>query len=150
DLIAADETDAHHVDERVARVLGRERDLAADRGAAEAVAVPADAGDDAVHELTRLGRVGLAEAERVEDRDRPGAPREDVPENAAHAGRRALKRLDERGMIVALDLEDHGPAVADVDRARVLARSLQDVRAALRQARQEDARVLVGAVLGPE
>jgi len=36
-------------------------------------------------------------------------------------------------MIVAPDLEDDRPAVADVDRARVLARPLQDVRAGLRQ-----------------
>src|SRR5262249_10500386 len=46
-LIAANETDAHHVDERVARVFRCERDLAADGGAAETVAVPADARHDA-------------------------------------------------------------------------------------------------------
>src|SRR5256885_1525633 len=65
-------------------------------------------------------------------------------------GRRYLKRLDERRMVVALDLEDHRPAVTDVDRARILAGPLEHVRAALRQARQEHARMLVGAVLGPE
>jgi hypothetical protein len=150
DLIGADQADAHHVDERIARVFRREGDLAAHRRAAEAVAVPADARDDAVHELLHPGLVELAEAERVEDRDRARAHREDVAQNAADTRRRALERLDERRMIVALDLEDDRPAVADIDRARVLARALQDVRAGLRQAREEDARVLVGAVLRPE
>ena len=79
-----------------------------------------------------LGLVELAEAERVEDRDRTRAHREDVAQNAADTRRRALERLDERRMIVALDLEDDRPAVADIDRARVLARALQDVRARLR------------------
>src|SRR5262249_56666899 len=124
----------------VARVLGRERDLAADRRAAEAVAVPADARDDAGHELARLGLVELAEAERVEDRDRPRSHREDVAQDAAHAGRGALERLDERGVIVALDLEDDRPAVADVDRARVLTWPLQHVWARLGQPREEHAR----------
>src|SRR4029453_4510 len=121
---------------------------AADRRAAEAVAVPADARHDAVHELARLGIVELAEPERIENRDRARAHREDVTEDSADARGRALERLDERRMIVALDLEDHGPAVADVDRAGVLAGPLQHVRAALRQAGEKDARVLVGAVLG--
>jgi len=35
---------------------------------------------------------------------------------------RALKRLDERRMIVGLDLEGAGPSVADVDDARILSR----------------------------
>src|SRR5439155_4240696 len=98
-----------------------ERDLAADRRAPEAVAVPADARHHAVHELARLGIVELAEAERIEDRDRTGAHREDIAENSADAGRGTLEWLDERRMIVALDLEDHGPAVADIDGAGVLA-----------------------------
>src|SRR4029450_2037621 len=127
-----------------------EGDLAAHRRTAEAVTVPADPGHDSVDELPRLGAVELAEPERVENGDGPRPHREDVAEDAAHAGRRALERLDERRMVVALDLEDDRPAVADVDRAGVLAGALEHVRTALRQARQEHARVLVGAVLGPE
>src|SRR6185295_1333005 len=100
---------------------------AADRRAAKTVAVPADARYDAVHERARLGIVGVAEAQRIEDRDRSGAHREDVAQDAADAGGGALERLDVRGVIVALDLEDDGPAVADVDRAGIFARPLQDV-----------------------
>src|SRR2546426_1698840 len=47
--------------------------------------------------------------------------REDVPQDPADTGGGALERLDERWVVVALDLEDDGPAVADVDRPRVLA-----------------------------
>ena len=67
--------------------------------------------------------VERAEADRVERRDRPRAHREDVAQDAAHAGRRALRRLDERRVVVALDLEDHREAVADRDGAGVLARA---------------------------
>jgi hypothetical protein len=44
----AGQTDAQHVDERVARVDGVEDDLAADGRNPDAVAVAADAGDDAL------------------------------------------------------------------------------------------------------
>ena len=91
-------------------------------------------GHDAVHEAARPRIGGVAEAQRVEQRDRPRAHREDVAQDAAHPGGRALERLDERGVVVALDLEDHRPAVADVDGAGVLAGPLQDARARLGQA----------------
>ena len=52
-------------------------------------------------------------------------------------------------MVVRLDLEDRGEAVADVDGAGVLARPLDDARARRRQRLQMDARALVAAVLGP-
>src|SRR5439155_1095298 len=70
--------------------------------------------------------------------------------NAADAGGRALERLDERGVIVALDLEDHGPAVTDVDRTRVLTGPLEHARPLGGKPAQVGARVLVGAVLRPE
>ena len=90
-----------------------------------------------------------AEPQRVQQRDRPRAHREDVADDAADAGRRALIRLDERRMVVRLDLEDRGEAVADVDRAGVLARTLQHLRPFGRQRPQVHARALVAAVLGP-
>ena len=68
-------------------------------------------------------RVELAEAERVENRDRPGADREDVAEDAADPGRGALEGLDRARVVVGLDLEGDRVAVADVDRAGVLART---------------------------
>ena len=68
------------------------------------------------------GSVERPEAQRIHHRDRPRAHGEDVAQNAADAGRRALKRLDEAGMVVRFDLERDRVAAADVDDAGVLAR----------------------------
>ena len=95
------------------------------------------------------GCVERAEAQRVQQRDRPRAHREDVAEDAADAGGGALKRLDERGMVVRFDLEDGREAVADVDDAGVLAGPLQHLRTLGRQLLQMHARALVAAVLAP-
>src|SRR5436190_1347340 len=73
-------------------------------------------------------RVQLAETQRVEAGDGARANGEDVAQNAAHARRRALVRLDERRMVVRLHLERRHPAVADVDDAGVLARPLHHAR----------------------
>ena len=89
------------------------------------------------------------EAQRVEQRDRPRAHREDVADDAADAGGRALVGLDERRVVVRFDLEDGGEPVADVDGAGVLPGSLQHARAGRRQRLQMHARALVAAVLRP-
>ena len=130
-------------------VAGVEVDLAADGRHADAVAVAADAADHAADQVARARVIEAAEAQRVEVGDRPRAHGEDVAQDAADAGRRALVRLDERRVVVALDLEDHREAVADRDRAGVLARALQDARPARRQLAQHGARALVAAVLRP-
>jgi hypothetical protein len=53
-------------------------------------------------------------------------------------------------MVVRLDLERDRLAAAEVDHARVLARALEDALALARQLLQQQGRVLVAAVLGPE
>jgi hypothetical protein len=53
-------------------------------------------------------------------------------------------------MVVALDLEGHGFALAEVDDAGVLAWALEDAGRFRREALEEQRRVLVAAVLGPE
>src|SRR5207245_1906651 len=68
----------------------------------------------------------------------------------ADSGRRALVGLDRGGVVVALDLERHRLALAEVDDARVLARPLEDARGRGGQAAEEPRRVLVRAVLRPE
>ena len=93
--------------------------------------------------------LGRAEAQEIERRDRPRAHGEDVAQNAAHSGRRALIGLDERGVVVRLHLEDADLAVADVDDAGVLAGPVDDLRALGRQLAQMQARRLVGAMLVP-
>ena len=127
-----------------------EGDLAADGRDADAVAVAGDAGDHALEDAARTSRrVERAEAQRIQQRDRPRAHREDVADDAADAGGRALIRLDERRVVVRFDLEDGGQPVADVHGAGVLAGPLQHARALGRQRLQVHARALVAAVLGP-
>jgi len=53
-------------------------------------------------------------------------------------------------VVVRLDLERDGDALAEVEDAGVLARALQDALALRRQPSQERRRVLVPAVLRPE
>ena len=76
-----------------------------------------------------MGLVERAESQRIEQRNRTRAHREDVTEDAADTGRRALVRLDRAGVVVRLDLEHACESVADVDGAGVLARSLEHARA---------------------
>ena len=93
--------------------------------------------------------VDRSEAQRIHDRDRPRAHGENIAQNAADAGRRALKRLDVAGVIVRFDLERDHPAAADSDDAGVLARPLHHVFAGGRELLQMNARAFVGAVLAP-
>ncbi len=149
DLVGVGEADGHRVDEDVAVIAGVEAHLAADRRHAEGIAVAADAGDDAGDEMPRPGMLGRAEAQRIEAGDRPRAHGEDVAQNAADAGGRALVGLDVARVVVALHLEDHGLAVADVDHAGILAGALDHPGRLGRQAAQMDARGFVRAVLVP-
>ena len=70
-----------------------------------------------------------SKAQTVHRRDRPRAHREDVAQNSANARCGALKRLDERRMIVRFDLESGAPAVAEIHNAGVLARRHDDALA---------------------
>ena len=63
--------------------------------------------------------VQWAEEEGVEEGDGAGTHAEDVADDAADAGGRALVRLDGGGVVMGLDFHDDGEAVADGDRARV-------------------------------
>jgi hypothetical protein len=143
--------EGHRVDEAVVLVRGLEVDLAADRRHADRVAVVADAGDGVVEQVARaLRALGLAEAQRVEHRDRPRAEGEDVAQDAAHAGGGALEGLDRARVVVRLDLEGADQPAADVDGAGVLAGAHDDVAALGRQRPQQPLGVLVGAVLAPQ
>ena len=93
--------------------------------------------------------VRLAEAQEVEAGDRARAHGENVAQDAADAGRRALIGLDERRMVVAFHLEDARQTVADIDDARILARPLDHPGGFRRQAAQMQARGFVGAMLVP-
>src|SRR5688500_9608599 len=103
-MVAAHETDAHRVHQRVLEITGFERDMTADVGYADAVPVIGDPADDAGEESPRAWRARWSEEQRVQHGGRPRPHREDVAQDPAHAGRRALIRLDRGRMVVALDL----------------------------------------------
>ena len=149
DLVGARQAGAHGVDEDVVVVALVEVGLPADGRHADAIAVAADAGDDAVDEVARLGVVRGAEAQRVEVGDGARAHGEHVAHDAADAGGGALVGLDVARVVVALHLEDDAVAIAEVDDAGVLAGALDHLLAGGRQRAQPDARGFVGAVLAP-
>src|ERR1019366_1623143 len=106
--------------------------------------------NDAGHQVSNARRVERTEAQRVEHRDRSRAHGEDVTENAADAGGRALIRLDGGRMVVRLDLERHGESVTDRDHAGVLTGTLQHVRRRGREFPEQGPRMFVRAVLAPQ
>src|SRR5207302_6197142 len=120
-----------------------------DVGDADAVSVERDAAGDPRDRAADAGIAWVSEEERVQDGGRPSAHREDVTEDSADARSRALERLDGGRVVVALDLEDAEESIAEIDGARVLARSHGDGRAARGQRPQELLGVLVRAVLAP-
>ena len=67
-----------------------------------------------------------SEAQRIQQKFRPRAHRKDVANDSADAGGRALERLDRARMIVTLDLERDGPAIADIDHAGVFFAGLDE------------------------
>ena len=95
-------------------------------------------------------KVGLAEPEPVEERDRPRSHRDHVAQDPADPRRGALERLDGGRVVVRLDLERDRGAVAEVEHAGVLAGALQDALARRGEPLQERGGVLVAAVLRPE
>ena len=149
DLVGSGQAHRHGVDQNVAVVAGVELRRAAYRRHAEGVAVAADPGHHARHQVFRAGMRRIAEAQQVQARDRPRTHGEHVAQDAADAGRRALVGLDVGGVVVALHLEDAGLAVTDVDHAGVFARPLDHPGRGGRQRAQMQARGLVGAVLVP-
>ncbi len=155
ELLARGEAESHRVDEAVLLVGALEVDLAAHGRHADRVAVVADPGDGAVEQITgavvRIGRISrLAEAQRVEYGDRPGADREDVTQDPPDPRGGALEGLDGAGMVVGLDLEGAHEPAADVDGAGVLAGTHHDMLALGGQGSQQLLGVLVGAVLAPQ
>ena len=148
-LVVAKHAQREHVHQRIAVVALFEDALAADRRHAEAVAVMRDAGNHALENSAIARHVQRAESQRVHYGDRPRSHGKDVTQNSADAGGRALKRLDETGMVVRFDLERDRVPVADVDDAGVLAGTLQNPLAARRKFLQMQARAFVRAMLAP-
>jgi len=67
-----------------------------------------------------------AETQRVQTKFGTRAHRENVANDSANAGGRALKRLDRARVIMTLDLERNRPAVTNVDDAGIFFASLDE------------------------
>ena len=149
-FLLSKEPDAHRVHEGIPFVGGIEHHVAGHGGDADTVPVITDPLHDAGHEIPHARRLEGAEAKGVEHRDRTRAHGEDIAQDPPHAGGGALVGLDRRRMVMRLDLERDGEAVADGDDPGVLPGALQDPGGLGREGLQDGARVLVGAVLAPE
>src|SRR6185503_11059762 len=149
-ILFSEHADAHRVNQRVAGVTRREVHLAAQRRDPDAVAVVADAVHHTAEQIAIAGLVERSESQAVEERHGPGAHREDVAQDAPGTRRRALVRLDRRGVVVRLDLEGDSPAVGESEHARVLARSLNHLGSRGWEGLQDRPGVLVRAVLAPQ
>ena len=149
ELVLAEDAETHDVDERVAGVALLESDLPTHRRHTDGVAIAGDPGDDAVQEVPVLGLVERAESDLIPQSDRSGAHREDVTEDPTDACGCSLVRLDERGVVVALDAQCREPSVAEVDDAGVLAGSDDHPRCLGGKTTEMGPRGLVGAMLGP-
>jgi hypothetical protein len=154
DVLMAQNAHGQSVDQRVRLVGGVEDGLAADVRQTERVAIAADPGDHAVDHACGVRMVDRAEAQLVHDGDRASSHGDDVADDPAHAGRGALVGLDVTGVVVRLDLEGHGPAIAHVHDAGILADAhehalLHGIGGVLAEGGQVLLRGLVGAVLGP-
>ena len=93
--------------------------------------------------------VELAESKRIQKRDRASTHRKDVADDAADAGRRALIGLDERRMIVRLDLENRRRVPHRCQRRLHSHRALENLRPLGRERLEVHSRALVAAVLRP-
>ena len=150
DLLMPQHAQAEGVHQRIALVGLVKIHFAGHRGDAEAIPVMGDATDHAAEEPAHLGIREFAEAERIDRADRPCAHGENVAHDAAHARGRALEGLDGTGMVVRLDLEGDGDAVAHIDDAGVLfTRAHENLRRLGGEGLEQRAGVLVAAMLAP-
>ena len=149
DTVAVRQSDSHRIHKNIAIVGRVEIHLAANSWDADAVAIPADTGDDTGQKVACFFMVRRAETKRVQQCNRPRAHGEDIAENTADACRRALIGFDERRMVMALDLEDGGKPVTNIDGACIFARTLDHLRAVDWQGFQPFLRRFVGTVFRP-
>ena len=149
DLVGIGQPGGEGVDQAVAVIGGVKTHLAADGRHAEAVAVAADPGHHTGDQRPGLRMLRIAEAQRVHRRDRARAHGEDIAQDAADPGRRALIGLDIGGVVVALHLEHHRLPITNIDDAGILARAADHLRAGGRQGAQPFLRGFVGTMLVP-
>ena len=122
--VAVRQPDRHRIDQDVA-VIGRvEIGFATNGRDADTVAVSPDARDDTCQKMAGLFMVRRAKAKGVQQCHRSRAHGEDIAKDAADSGCRALIGFDEGRVVVALNLEDGGKPVTNIDGTGILAGTL--------------------------
>src|ERR1051326_9361888 len=100
--------------------------------------------------MSSIGQRDRPKPQRIQTKFRARAHRENVANNSADSGGRALERFDGAGMIVGFDLERDCPAIADINYTGVfLARFHQNVWSGGRKFFQFAPRILVRTMLAP-
>ena len=149
ETLGGQQTETQHIHQRIAHIGGVEHGLATHVGHTHRVAVTGHATHDALGDPTAARVIERTETQRIHQRDRSGAHGEDVAQDAANARGRPLIGLNGRRMVVALDTNGGGDAVAHIDHTGVLAGTDQHPRGFGGQTLQMHPRRLIGAVLGP-
>ena len=152
-LVFPADAQCKHVDQRIGRVAFFENTFAANSGNAETVAVVGNPPDHAIHNtrvVSGLRNTGEgSESERIHNGDGARAHGENIAQNAAHAGGRALEGFNVAGVVVGFNLERDYPAAANADDSRVLARSLNHILTFGGEFAQVKSRAFVRAMLAP-
>ena len=141
--------EAQHVHQWVAGVGGIEHGFAADGGYAHRIAVTGNAADDAFGDPATARVVERTESQRIHQRDRTCAHREDVAQDAANTCGCTLVGLNCRGVIMRFDADGRCNSVANIDNAGIFARTNKHPRSFGGKTLEMHSRRLVGAVLGP-
>ena len=128
--------------------------FAAHGGNADAIAIAANARNDALHQMLHLGMVWPPETQRIHVRNRPGAHGEHIAQDPANTRGRALVGFDIRWVVVRFHFEDRRQfgavwSLANVNDTGILARPANDPGGFSRQFLQMDTRRFVGAMLRP-
>ncbi len=151
----AKDAEAKGVDERISRISFIKPCFATHGGKSDAVAVVGNAGNDTRKESAVGGGIGStifngAEAQRIEEKNRTCAHREDVTNDATDSGGGTLERLDGAGVIVAFDFKSNGPTVPNVENTRVFLAGLdENARPGSGKFFQLRTGVFIGAMLAP-
>ncbi|MNW51504.1 hypothetical protein D3C74_289910 [compost metagenome] len=149
DFVMIYESDAHGIDQRIAVIAVVEHNFAAHCRNPDTVAITSDTGYDMLEQILDPVAFKLPETQGVQQRHRSCTHGENVPDNPAHPGRRALVRLNCRRMVMAFNFEYNSLIVSDIYDPGAFPRSHQHARPARRETAQQRLRVLIGTVLRP-
>ena len=148
-LVRPGQPHRHGIDQDIAIVARVEPHRSADGRHAKGIAIAANASHHASQQMPGFRVLRRAKAQRIEAGDGARPHGEDIAQDSPDAGGRALVRLDERGVVVALHLENAGLAIADIDHPGIFPRPLDHPGGLCGQGFQVQPRGFIRAMLVP-